>query len=130
VRRLLIADDEAAIRLVVRMTLGEESFEILEAANGDAALELAREHRPDLILLDVMMPKRSGFEVCRELKSDPETADLKVIILSAKTHESAKRMGREVGADDYFTKPFSPVALLRKVDEALSRSGAGRRVSR
>jgi DNA-binding response OmpR family regulator len=130
VRKLLIADDEAAIRLIVRTTLGDDSFEILEAADGEEALEVAREHRPQLILLDVMMPKRSGFEVCRALKADPETSSTRIIILSGKSQESEKRIGAEVGADDYFTKPFSPIALLRKIDEAFSESRETRPASR
>ncbi len=117
--KLLIADDEIGVRNLVRMTLVDERYDIVEAENGDEALELAREHRPDLVLLDVMMPKRSGLEVCRMLKDDPETADITIVMLTAKGQDADFEEGRNAGADDYFTKPFSPVALLRKVDEVL-----------
>lgn len=118
-RKLLIADDEDGIRTLVKMTLDGESLEILEAADGDQALAMAREHLPDVVLLDVMMPRRSGFDVCRALKSDPATAEIAVVLLTAKAQSADIEEGRAAGADDYFTKPFSPIALLRKVDDVL-----------
>jgi DNA-binding response OmpR family regulator len=119
VKKLLIADDEDGIRSLVRMTLDTESLEILEAADGDEAVTLARENRPDVILLDVMMPGRSGFDVCRELKSDPATAAIPVVILTAKAQTADREEGRAAGADDYLTKPFSPIELLHKLDDLL-----------
>lgn len=120
--KLLIADDEAGIRSLVRMTLDSDSYEILEASDGDEALELARRHKPDLVLLDVEMPGQSGFEVCRALKEDPETSGVTVVMLTAKAQELDLQEGEAAGADDYFTKPFSPVSLLRKVDEVFGRA--------
>lgn len=99
------------------MTLGHDAYEILEAADGNEALAMAREHRPELLLLDVEMPGLSGLEVCRLLKADPDTADIIVVMLTAKAQLSDVSAGAESGADDYFTKPFSPVTLMRKVDE-------------
>jgi two-component system phosphate regulon response regulator PhoB len=122
VKKLLIADDEEGIRALVRMTLDTESLEILEAADGDEAVTLARENRPDVILLDVMMPGRSGFDVCRTLKSDPATAAIPVVILTAKAQTADREEGRAAGADDYLTKPFSPVELLHKVDDLLDET--------
>lgn len=118
-RKLLIADDEPGIRRLVRMTLESENYEIVEAADGAEALAQAREHKPQLMFLDVMMPEMSGVEVCSALKSDPETADITIIMLSAKAQDADREAGRAAGADDYFTKPFSPIALLSKVDEVL-----------
>jgi DNA-binding response OmpR family regulator len=114
--KLLIADDEASIRGLVRVTLEENSFEIIEAADGDEALRLAWRERPDLILLDVMMPRLDGLEVCRQLKSDPATKEIVVVLLTAMAQESDRERGLAAGADDYFTKPFSPLALLRMVE--------------
>lgn len=118
-RKLLIADDEEGVRSLVRMTLDTGAYEIIEASDGEAALALAREHRPDLLLLDVMMPKLSGFEVCQALKENPATAGITIVMLTARAQESDRTHGEETGADDYFTKPFSPVALLRKVEDVL-----------
>ena len=118
-RKLLIADDEPGIRSLVRMTLEMDSCEILEAGNGHEALDVARAEHPDLVFLDVMMPGPSGIEVCRALKADPETKDITVILLTAKAQDRDREEGLAAGADGYFTKPFSPVALMSKVDEVL-----------
>ncbi len=118
-KTLLIADDEEGVRALVRMTLEGGEYDIVEAANGEEALALARERRPDLMLLDVMMPGLSGVEVCTELKDDPATRDMPIVILTVKAEESDRQEGLTAGADDYFTKPFSPLSLIRKVDEVL-----------
>lgn len=120
-RKLMIADDENGIRTLVRMTLENERYEILEASDGPEALRVAREHRPDLLLLDVEMPGMTGIEVCRALKQDPQTTGIMVVMLTAKAEEADRLEGEASGADDYITKPFSPVALMRKVDEVFSR---------
>ena len=120
-KRVLIADDEPGIRRLIRMTLESDDYEIIEATNGDEALELARRHKPALILLDVMMPRRGGFEICRDLKTDPDTASITVVMLTARAQESDQSEGRDAGADHYVMKPFSPVALMRKVDEILQQ---------
>ena len=124
VKTLLIADDEPSVRLLVRMTLEDESYDILEAADGDKALELARVRRPDLIFLDVMMPRRSGLDVCRELKQNPSTAATRIIMLTANAERADEDAGLAAGADGYFRKPFSPIALLEVVQEMLCESGA------
>ena len=120
--KLLIADDEAGIRSLVKMTLVSESYEILEAKDGPEALAMARKHLPRMMLLDVMMPGMTGFEVCRAIKSDPITKDITVVMLTARAQDSDHAEGSDAGADGYFTKPFSPLALLRKVDEILADS--------
>jgi two-component system, OmpR family, phosphate regulon response regulator PhoB len=117
VKKLLIAEDEPGIRRLIRMTLESEEYEIIEASDGEEALTLARGEHPELLLLDVMMPRRSGLEVCRLLKADDDTAGMTIVMLTARAQESDLREARAAGCDDYFMKPFSPVALLRKVDE-------------
>lgn len=119
--KLLIADDEAGVRALVRTTLETGRYEILEATNGREALELARRHRPEIVLLDLMMPELSGFDVCRTLKEDPSTARITIVMLTARAQEADRREGEAAGADDYLTKPFSPLALLRKIDEVIAR---------
>ena len=115
-RKLLIVDDEEGVRSLVRMTLESDKYEILEARRGDDALKLVREHLPDLVLLDVMLPDTSGVDVCRALKSDPLTSFVTIVMLTAKAQNSDLEEAESAGADGYFTKPFSPVALLRRVD--------------
>jgi two-component system, OmpR family, phosphate regulon response regulator PhoB len=114
-RRVLVADDDDGLRRLIWTTLGTEHFELLQAIDGEDALRIAREQHPELVLLDVNMPKLDGFEVCRQLKTEPETAGIKVVILSARGADTDRARGREAGADDYFIKPFSPVQLLNKV---------------
>ena len=116
-RKLLIVDDEDGVRSLVRMTLESEQYEILEASKGEDAVELVREHHPDLVLLDVMLPDTSGVEVCRALKSDPATATVTILMLTAKAQSADIQEAEKAGADGYFTKPFSPVALLQRVDK-------------
>lgn len=123
-KTLLIADDEIAVRRLVRMTLEDDDYYILEAGDGETALEMVREHQPELVLLDVMMPKRTGIEVCRELKQDDATSDTRVVMLTARAQEADEDEGRAAGADGYFRKPFSPIALLEKVDEMLGRNAS------
>jgi len=119
VPKLLIADDEEGVRSLVRMTLTNPGYEIVEAADGAEALRLALEHRPELIFLDVEMPELSGFEVCRRLRASDEVKGSTIVMLTAMTQERDLEEGRLAGADAYFTKPFSPFALLAKVEEIL-----------
>ena len=114
-RRILLADDDPGLRRLIGTTLGTEDFELLHATDGEEALQMARQQRPELVLLDVNMPKLDGFEVCRSLKSEPETAGIKVVMLTARGADVDRAKGRDAGADDYFIKPFSPVQLLNKV---------------
>jgi DNA-binding response OmpR family regulator len=114
-RRVLLADDDPGLRRLIGTTLGTEDFDLLQADDGEQALQIARQQHPELVLLDVNMPKLDGFEVCRHLKSEPETSGIKVVMLTARSEEVDRARGREAGADEYFTKPFSPVQLLNKV---------------
>jgi len=115
--RAIIVDDEELARGYLRELLGAHAeIEIVgECVNGFEAVKSISEFHPDLVFLDVKMPKLDGFEVCRQLKSEPETAGIKVVILSARGADTDRARGREAGADDYFIKPFSPVQLLNKV---------------
>jgi len=122
-RRLLVVDDDVAVRELVRATLESETYEIIEANDGEEALRMIRENLPQLVLLDIMMPGRSGTEVCRLVKSDPETSAVVVVMLTAKSDPGEREAALAAGADSYFVKPFSPVALLRKVDEVLGIIG-------
>lgn len=113
---ILIADDQDDIRALVRITLGEDDFAIIEAASGEDALALARAAQPDIILLDVWMPPGiDGFEVCRQLRQASPEKLPKIIMLTAAGREQDRRRATEVGADGYFVKPFSPLALLDRV---------------
>ncbi len=114
-RLVLLVDDDEGLRRLIRTTLGTEHFELLQAVDGEEALQIARQQHPDLVLLDVNMPKLDGFEVCRHLKTEPETSFIKVVILSARGADTDRARGREVGADEYFIKPFSPIQLLNKI---------------
>lgn len=115
-RTLLIVDDEDGVRSLVRMTLESENYEILEAKEGEEALDLVRRHRPGLVLLDVMLPDSSGIEICRALKADPETSSTVVVMLTAKAQSADLEEAEAAGADGYFTKPFSPIALMQRVE--------------
>jgi DNA-binding response OmpR family regulator len=112
---VLLADDDPGLRRLIGTTLGNEDFDLLHATDGEEALQLARERRPEVVLLDVNMPKLDGFEVCRHIKSEPETAGIKVVMLTARGADVDRAEGREAGADDYFIKPFSRVQLLNKI---------------
>lgn len=116
---VLIADDEEALRTLVRVTLDTGRFRILEASDGVQALELAREHKPDLMFLDWAMPGFSGIEVCRKLRADPATRDLTVVMLTARAQDFDRDAALQVGVDAYVTKPFSPLRLLDAVRDKL-----------
>ncbi len=120
-RKILIVDDEEKVRKLVEVTLSIGNFEILHASSGDEGLKMAQEAKPDIILLDVMMPGGlDGFDVCKILKSDPDTQDTYIIMLTAKGQQADKEKGLALGADDYFIKPFSPMELMDKIDKVLA----------
>ncbi len=119
-KRVLIADDEPNIVASLEFLMEQAGFEVRVAANGEQALELAASFRPDLVLLDIMLPKKSGYEVCQRLKSDPATRDMKVVMVSAKGRDVEVAKGVELGADAYVVKPFSTRELVAKVREMLA----------
>lgn len=119
--KILVIDDEEDILELVRYNLSKESFQVVAANAGEAALELARTNVPDLILLDLMLPGIDGLEVCRRLKSDPDTNRIPIVMLTAKSEDADIVTGLELGADDYITKPFSPRVLLARIRVVLRR---------
>jgi DNA-binding response OmpR family regulator len=119
VHTVLIADDDARMRELVHATLDTGRFVVMEAADGAAALRAARAARPQLVFLDWTMPQLSGVEVCRRLRADPDTAGAKIVMLTARSQQFDRDAAIEAGVDDYFTKPFSPLALLEKVRDVL-----------
>ena len=119
-KKILVVDDEVYILHIIDFSLGAEGYEVITAADGEEAIDRARVEKPDLVVLDIMMPKVDGFEACRRLKADPETSQIPVILLTAKGREVDRQMGMEVGADDYIVKPFSPTKLIEKIGSFLS----------
>ena len=118
-RKVLVVDDEPFICRSLSFVLKRGAYEVFEARNGDEALEAIRQHRPDLVFMDVMMPKKSGFEVTEMVKADPDLQSTKIILLTAKGQDSDRERGRSAGADDYMTKPFSPTGILERAKEIL-----------
>ncbi|WP_295005032.1 response regulator [uncultured Dechloromonas sp.] len=114
-KKILIVDDEPNIVISLEFLMKKEGFEVAVAVDGEEALAKVDSFRPDLVLLDVMMPKKSGFEVCEALRADPEKAGLLVIMLTAKGRETEVAKGLAIGADAYVTKPFSTKDLVVKV---------------
>jgi DNA-binding response OmpR family regulator len=122
VARILVADDDVDIRELVEFKLTTMGHEIVAVGDGAAAIEACRTQRPDLAVLDVMMPGVSGLDAIRAIRADPGLADLPVILLTARAQESDVETGFDSGADDYITKPFSPRELASRVQALLSRS--------
>ena len=123
--KILIVEDHQTMREAMRLVLEPEGFDIREAADGAAALAAVQEDLPDLVFLDLNIPGSSGSEVLQQLKSDPATSGVRVIIVTA-TGEEGKQRIMGMGADGYFTKPFSPIALLRTVEQVLAEPPAQR----
>jgi two-component system alkaline phosphatase synthesis response regulator PhoP len=121
-KRILVVDDEIYIVHILEFTLTMEGYEVLTAADGEEALRRLEQDRPDLVVLDIMMPKVDGYEVLRRIRADEEFRQLPVILLSAKGRPIDRDTGLEIGADDYIVKPFSPRRLLEKIQDLLERA--------
>lgn len=117
--RILLVDDEPHVLEVLRVTLEDFDFELLEATTGPQALERIQGDRPDLVVLDVMLPEKDGQEVCREVKADDSTRGIPVILLTARSQAEDREAGMAAGADAYLTKPFSPLTLLSEIHHQL-----------
>ena len=125
--RVLVIDDEAPIRLLCRVNLEAEGMQVSEAADGPSGLEKARSDRPDVILLDVMMPGLDGWSVAEELLDDPTTEDIPIVFLTARAEVRDRARGLDLGGVDYVTKPFNPLELAPLVRELLTRIDRGER---
>lgn len=119
--KILIADDEPNILISLEYLMKREGFEVLLAHDGQEALDLVRSSRPDLLLLDVMMPRKTGFEVCQDIRADDSLRQTRVLMLTAKGRETDVAKGLALGADGYLTKPFSTQALVQQVRSLLAR---------
>jgi two-component system alkaline phosphatase synthesis response regulator PhoP len=123
--RVLVIDDEAPIRLLCRVNLEAEGMQVLEAGDGERGLETARNERPDVVLLDVMMPGRNGWEVAEELLGDERTARIPIVFLTARAEMRDRARGLDLGGVDYVTKPFNPLELAPLVEDLVQRVGSG-----
>ncbi|MCK6405994.1 MAG: response regulator [Rhodocyclaceae bacterium] len=119
-KKILIADDEQNIVISVEFLMRREGYEVSVAGDGEAALERIRADKPDLVLLDVMMPKKNGFDVCQEVRADPAFAAMRILMLTARGRDTEVAKGLALGADGYMTKPFSTKELVDKVRELLA----------
>ena len=126
-RRVLVVDDERSIRMLCRVNLSASGIDVLEADNGTTALELAKRERPDLVLLDVMMPDVDGWTVARKLADDERTREIPVVFLTARAEAADKRMGQQLGGVGYIVKPFDPVTIGDFVERVLERVERGER---
>ena len=119
-KKILVVDDQLEVRELVKVTLRSDDYKVIQAESGEKAVEVARSEKPDLIIMDIMMPGgMDGLEATRILKNDSKTKDCQIIMLTAKGQQFDREKGFEAGADDYFVKPFSPLELIKKVEEIL-----------
>jgi CheY-like chemotaxis protein len=126
-RRILVVDDEPSVRIICRFNLAASGVDVREAGDGDEALDAVRTEAPDLILLDVMMPMRDGWEVAEELGRDPRTRDIPIVFLTARVEHADRRRAQELGAVGYIAKPFDPIELAATLERILERVERGER---
>ena len=119
---ILVIDDEKDLIELLSYNLGKEGYDVIAASDGQAGLDVVKKHRPDLVVLDVMMPGLDGLQVCQRLRADPRTGRVPIIMLTAKATETDRIVGLELGADDYVTKPFSPREVIARVKAVMRRS--------
>lgn len=125
-KRILIVDDEEDLVKAVSFRLELEGYDVIEAADGQAALDKVKSERPDLIVLDLMLPKINGYKVCESLKADASYKNIPVIMFTARAQDTDIKMSEEVGADSYITKPFEPAMLMATIKDLLKRSSEGK----
>ena len=121
-KKILVVDDEPHVIRTLTFVLKKEGYEVSSAGNGEEAIAIVNESKPDLMFLDVMMPKKNGYEVCEELKNDQSLSDIHIIMLTAKGQEADREKGLKLGADEFMTKPFSPIEIVEKVKELLAQT--------
>jgi len=118
-KKILVVDDEPHTIRSLTFVLKKEGYDVSSATNGEEAMAKVRESKPSLMFLDVMMPKKNGYEVCHEVKNDPSLSDIYVIMLTAKGQEADREKGLSLGADEFITKPFSPIKIVERARELL-----------
>ncbi len=119
---VLVIDDDPVILELLRVNFEIEGFDVLTAHDGDEGLELAQSSHPDVVISDIMMPRRDGLQLLSDLKGDPRTEGLPVILLSAKAQKSEVQHGLDLGADDYITKPFDPIKLIERLNAVVDKT--------
>ncbi|MFC1799946.1 response regulator transcription factor [Candidatus Eisenbacteria bacterium] len=119
--KVLVIDDEEYIQHILNFSFGAEGYDVVTAADGEEGIKKAKSEKPDIIVLDIMMPKMDGYEACKRLKTDPSTKSIPVILLTAKGREVDRKLGSQAGADDYVVKPFSPGRLIERVEGMMKR---------
>lgn len=127
--KILVVDDENHIVELIKFNLEANGYEVISAFNGKEAIEKVSDEKPDLVILDLMLPKIDGIEVCRKVKGNNDTSDISIIMLTAKSDETDKIVGLEIGADDYMTKPFSVKELMARVKAVLRRNNSSDKVN-
>ncbi|OGO07848.1 MAG: hypothetical protein A2Y92_05090 [Chloroflexi bacterium RBG_13_57_8] len=125
-KKILVIEDDPGISRLVDYSLRHEGYEVIAAGNGLEGIRKARQEAPDLVILDVMLPGMDGFEICHRLRSEPDTAQLPIIMFSAKAQEIDKNTGLKVGADDYLPKPAAPAEIVNRVARLLEKKESGR----
>ena len=120
-KKILITEDSPTILEILKSVLVEEGYEVIAASDGQQALNLAKTEKPDLMVLDLMLPKIDGYKVCRMLKFDEKYKDIPIIMLTARTNETDEKLGKEVGADAYIKKPFQPEVVIDEIKKLLNR---------
>jgi len=128
-KRVLVVDDEPDIQELLKLTLTKDGYDVISTGDGSKAIKMTETHAPDLIILDGMLPGMDGNDICYRLKNDKSTANIPVIMLSARTDETDQIIGIRLGADDYITKPFSPKVLSAKVSAAIKRAAISKNIS-
>jgi DNA-binding response OmpR family regulator len=123
-KKILVIEDDPAISRLVDYTLRHEGYEVVTAVNGLEGIRKAHQETPDLVILDVMLPGMDGFEICHQLRSKPDTAQLPILMFSAKAQEADKKTGLKVGADDYLPKPTAPAEIVSRVAKLLAKKGS------
>src|SRR3972149_3521188 len=118
-KKILVVDDEPNVVRTLTFVLRKEGYEVSSAGDGEEAMAKVRESKPNLMFLDVMMPKKNGYEVCQELKNNSSLSDIHVVMISAKGQEADKEKALSLGADEFITKPFSPMGVIERVKELL-----------
>ena len=119
-QKILVVDDEPNIVQYLAFVFNREGFDVATAGDGVQAMSMIRDPKPNLLILDIMMPNKNGYEVCQEIKSDPELQDIQVVMLSSISNEDSRRHAMSQGADDYINKPFSPMQVVTRIKELLA----------